>query len=531
MVDLVLGRGGEADEQGVEPGEDAAVLLVHRAVRLVDDDEVEVAGAEASTVVVDAIDEVHHAGVGRGEDASIGVLLGDEVDGGDAGQVGLERVDGLVDQGGAVGEEQHAFDPVGLHELVDQGDDGAGLARAGRHDEQGGALALVELGADLLDGPHLVVAPGDGGVDRRRVEGVAGAATLDDEFEFVTGGEALHLARRISVGVGPLVAGEGGVVPQFVPVAVGEVDDGAASGLGFEAVGVELGLVLSAFGAGGGAFGLDQRERQAVVAPQDVVDEAVAGGVGHAGNGVFAVVGAVETPAGLGEERVDDEAAGLGLVVVVVVDRGLGLLGGGDLGAEFGDLGVLLGGDLVTFGQGLGVGGVLGGEFAAELDELLARDGAALRGLGRIEQGAGGHCGRVGRVVQRHPDSDVEQLGHDAARGVDGDEFVVDGGVADLADRVELVEDLGRNLTDERPVLEPCELVVGRVAEAQGVVEMLGELFGGAAAVEARGDGVGCEVRLGAVGAVQGGGNGRGKELEVAHRSDPPVRTSRTRGA
>jgi hypothetical protein len=42
-VDLVLGRRGQADQQRVEVVEDGPVLLVHRAVRLVDDDEVEVA--------------------------------------------------------------------------------------------------------------------------------------------------------------------------------------------------------------------------------------------------------------------------------------------------------------------------------------------------------------------------------------------------------------------------------------------------------------------------------------------------------
>ncbi len=47
VVDLVLRGRGQPDQQGVEPVEDRPVLLVHRAVRLVDDDQVEVAGPEA----------------------------------------------------------------------------------------------------------------------------------------------------------------------------------------------------------------------------------------------------------------------------------------------------------------------------------------------------------------------------------------------------------------------------------------------------------------------------------------------------
>src|SRR5690606_29225022 len=64
-VHLVLGGGGQAQQQRVEVGEDLPVLLVDGAVRLVDDDQVEVAGAEAAHPVVGAVDEVHHGGVGR----------------------------------------------------------------------------------------------------------------------------------------------------------------------------------------------------------------------------------------------------------------------------------------------------------------------------------------------------------------------------------------------------------------------------------------------------------------------------------
>ena len=42
-VDLVLRRGGQADQQAVEIVEDRPVLLVDGAVRLIDDDKVEMA--------------------------------------------------------------------------------------------------------------------------------------------------------------------------------------------------------------------------------------------------------------------------------------------------------------------------------------------------------------------------------------------------------------------------------------------------------------------------------------------------------
>ena len=55
----------------------------------------------------------------------------------------LEGVDGLVDKGDAVGQKQHTLDPVAPHQQVAQRDDRAGLARAGRHDDQ--RLPLVVL--------------------------------------------------------------------------------------------------------------------------------------------------------------------------------------------------------------------------------------------------------------------------------------------------------------------------------------------------------------------------------------------------
>jgi hypothetical protein len=68
-----------------------------------------------------------------------------------------------------------------------------------------------------------------------------------------------------------------------VLVAVGVEDDRALAELRLQAVGVELGLLLARRVASRrGALGLHQRQRLAVVAPQHVVDEALALVVGHA---------------------------------------------------------------------------------------------------------------------------------------------------------------------------------------------------------------------------------------------------------
>lgn len=135
-VDLVARRGGEPDEQRVEIFEDRAVFLIHRAMRLVDDDEVEVPRAEAPLAVFRFVDQPHDRGIGRDEHPALGVLFGDEIHRRRLGQEFLEGVHRLVHQRHAVGEEKHALHPVAAHEQIGQRDHRARLARAGGHHHQ-----------------------------------------------------------------------------------------------------------------------------------------------------------------------------------------------------------------------------------------------------------------------------------------------------------------------------------------------------------------------------------------------------------
>ena len=150
VVDLVLRRRRQADEEAVEIFEDRAEALIDRAMRLVDDDEVEMAGTELRLALLLAVDQAHHRRIGREEDAALAGALGDEVDRRGIRQMRLEGAGRLVHQRHAVGEEQHALDPAGAHQEIDQRDHGAGLAGAGRHDQQRLALAvLLEAPRDI----------------------------------------------------------------------------------------------------------------------------------------------------------------------------------------------------------------------------------------------------------------------------------------------------------------------------------------------------------------------------------------------
>ena len=285
-VDLVLRGRGEPDQQGVEPAEDRAVLLVDRPVGLVDDDQVEVPGPEAPPGLIGLVDQAHHRGVGRDVDAPVGVLLRHQVHRRGPGQVRLERVRGLVHQGDPVGEEQHPLAPVGPHQLVHQRDHGARLARAGGHHDQGAPLGVLLEGLiDRPDRAHLVVPTGDLRVDLHPRERHPAAAPRDHQRQLVLGVEALHLSRRVAQ-----------VVPHPVLVTVGAEDDRPLPEGLLQTVRVQLRLLLTDHGISPGALGLHHTQGLAVVTPQHVVDEALALSVGHAGDLELPVPRLVQRP-------------------------------------------------------------------------------------------------------------------------------------------------------------------------------------------------------------------------------------------
>ena len=413
VVDLVLGRGGQPHEQGVEPVEDAAVLRVDRAVRLVDDHEVEVAGAEDEVaVVVPGVDEPHDGGIGRDVDASVGDLVGDQVDGRGRRQVRLERTGGLSHERDAVGEEEHALHPAGVHELLDQGDHRARLARPRRHHQQGPAALERELLAYAADRPLLVVAFDDGPVDRTPGQRQAGRAPPHHEFEFVAGVVALHTAGRVV----------GCVVPQPGLEPVGVIDDRTATGHDREAVGVQLGLVLARAGVPRGAFGFDHGQRQPVRTPQDVVGEPLPVGARHALHGELADARGVRIPTRLSQVGVDEAhaRARLGVVVGVVLHR-LGRLDRGDLGTS----GLKFGLEVGAGGAHRGDLGVPGLEPREERGEFRCRErwlGACGSGdQGTVESGRQRHRVGGGGVAERRPDHDVEEFFEQAQGSLDAD--------------------------------------------------------------------------------------------------------------
>ena len=129
VVDDVGRRRRQAQRDGLEIVEDFAIGVVYGAVALIDDDEVEEVRRQVLRFVPD---DVEHRGIGRDVDATI---LGDELFADIrparlVGHVFLEGVEGLLAQRDPVDEEQHLFGMSRPHQGIDQGDAGAGLARA-----------------------------------------------------------------------------------------------------------------------------------------------------------------------------------------------------------------------------------------------------------------------------------------------------------------------------------------------------------------------------------------------------------------
>ena len=303
-------------------------------MRLVDHDQVEMAGAKAALAVGGFVDQPHHRRIGRDIDAPGRVFLGDEIDRRGRRQKSLEGVDRLVHQRDAIRKKEDPPRPIGAHQEIAQRNHRSRLARACRHDEQRAAQMVLLKGlGDATDGARLVETLDNLGVDVDRAQRLQGRAAADRKLQLVLAEESRDGARRIAR-----------VVPKPMLVAVGIEDDRPLAEFGFEAVGVKLRLLLSDARVAPGALRLDNAERLAVVAPKDIVDEAFARGGRHALDRIFRVMARLdEGPADFRQQEIDEGVARGRFIVIVRVRRpGVGRLGGDDLRLQRLDFGVEL---------------------------------------------------------------------------------------------------------------------------------------------------------------------------------------------
>ena len=163
--------------------------------------------------------------------------------------------------------------------------------------------------ADTANGPFLVVPLDDVVLHLRHIERGALGSANDQGRELVLLVEPGDRTWRV-----------GEVIPQAGLVPVGVEDDRALAMHRFQAVGVELRLLLAHRRVDGGFLRLHHRQRLAVVSPEDIIGIADARLGRHARHFVFTGLFPVQRPTGALQIEIDNERAGL--VLVPVVDLG-----------------------------------------------------------------------------------------------------------------------------------------------------------------------------------------------------------------
>ena len=198
------------------------------------------------------------------------------------------------------------------HQQIAEGDDRSGLPRPGRHHHQCLAVTVTFEGlADSPDAARLIVPLDDCLVDCGLGEHFSAGTPLDEKFQLFLLVESLHLSGRVVR-----------VVPQPVVIAVGVEDHRPPAEPRLQTVGVELRLLLADPRVPLGALGFHQGERLAVVSPEDVIDESLPLGVGHAADLELPVLGRSECPARFPKQEVNEMIACFRFGIVVGVRLG-----------------------------------------------------------------------------------------------------------------------------------------------------------------------------------------------------------------
>jgi hypothetical protein len=158
-------------------------------------------GGQRGVTVSNGLDALLEAAAHRLERGDVKALVRINVRGVDTdtrlvGEECFEAVvEGLLDQGVAIREEEDFLCPVRPQEKVNQRHDGAGLPRARGHDEQGATQRALEGFANAADGLVLVGAVHDGGVDGGGGERLTVLVDEEEPFEVGRAEEAGDHAR------------------------------------------------------------------------------------------------------------------------------------------------------------------------------------------------------------------------------------------------------------------------------------------------------------------------------------------------
>ena len=262
-VHIGFRSGSQTHQNGIKIVKDGPVFLENAAVALVHDDEVKVSRREQRYTVLrlGVVDGVEHRRIGGEHDTrGLVVLGGAQIAQRLVGQILFEVVLRLLDQCGAVSQKQHIRHMTAPAQHIGQTGCRAGLAGAGGHDQQVAPEPLRDVGAHRTDGIFLVITIRDLVVDFNGVQRLFLGAAIHQLLQIILAEHAAHRPLRAAC-----------FVPEIGGVAVGGKQHRAAAEFLFQTVRIELRLLAPDVGVLGATLGLDDRQRLAILAHENII--------------------------------------------------------------------------------------------------------------------------------------------------------------------------------------------------------------------------------------------------------------------
>ena len=217
----------------------------------------------------------------------------------------------LVNEGRTVCQEENILSPVVADKHLTQRYGHTRFSRARGHHKKAATVHLVEVVANAVNCPFLILSVGDVLLHILVGDGSTAARTVDDA-EILCTMEAQYLPRRVAK-----------AIYDESLETVGIVDDRADAVLTFQAVSIQFSLVLANDRVFAGSLGFDDRERPSVCTIEDIICITHILN-GHSMNLDFSaglvrksnIIFAHQIPASITEHHIDEQTTGLKLRVV-----------------------------------------------------------------------------------------------------------------------------------------------------------------------------------------------------------------------
>ena len=303
-IHLIFWRCSQTDKETVKVFENGSVTVENAAVCLIYDNQIKPSGRESLVLCIYVVD---HCLIGAEHQASIEIFFaaGGQLTDTHIRHQLCEVALCLIDQRGAVCKEQDIFHPIVSGQHIHQRNRHTGFSGAGSHNQQATAVLSVQPFADIGDCHFLIWAVGYFVVDGK-IGNITAGSPLEHKFQILHGMECHNRTIRVNA------------VNDFGAVTIGIVEDRLVTVYLLHALTVQIHLMASLFGVNGGLLDLNDGQRFAVLAIENVIAEAKTLCVGHSFyfdlNTGFGRLGKIlhiqNIPTGLFQIQIDVQPAG-----------------------------------------------------------------------------------------------------------------------------------------------------------------------------------------------------------------------------